>query len=178
MPAPNDAPRNAKAHCELNLRHTMIPCAMPDTPAIETREEVMFFDTDIGGVVHNLAYLRMIETARTRLAARLGLQLREMASTQLYPVVLRTEIDYRKPATLGDELIVRGRLESVERARFWCAFEMIRAADEMLLITCRQSLAMVQMPQGRPQRLPEDWFARYAHLLLKRGKQPSTSAAP
>lgn len=44
-----------------------------DTPVIETREEVMFFDTDIGGVVHNIAYLRMIETARTRLAAQLGI---------------------------------------------------------------------------------------------------------
>lgn len=143
---------------------------MSHTPTIETREEVMFFDTDIGGVVHNLAYLRMIETARTKLAALLGMKLKEMSQTQLYPVVVRTEIDYRRPATLGDELIVRGWLESVERARFWCGFEMIREADRMSLITCRQALAMVQMPQGKPVRLPEDWFARYEHLLAKRGK--------
>ena len=43
---------------------------MPDTPSILAREEVMFFDTDCGGVVHNLSYLRMIKTARTRLAAQ------------------------------------------------------------------------------------------------------------
>lgn len=78
----------------------------------------MFFDTDIGGVVHNIAYLRMIETARTRLAAVMGLALREMAQTQQYPVVVRTEIDYKKPATLGDWITIRGRLESVERVRF------------------------------------------------------------
>jgi YbgC/YbaW family acyl-CoA thioester hydrolase len=138
---------------------------MPDTPSIETREEVMFFDTDCGGVVHNIAYLRMIETARTRLAAKLGMRLKEMAQTQLYPVVVRTEIDYRKPAALGDELIVRGHLDRVERARFWCAFEIRRAEDDALMITCRQSLALVQMPQGRPQRLPFDWAERYAHLM-------------
>ncbi len=143
----------------------------PDTPAIETREEVMFFDTDIGGVVHNIAYLRMIETARTRLASVMGLALRDMARTQLYPVVVRTEIDYRKPATLADEIIIRGRLESVERVRFWCSFEMVRAADDALLVTCRQALAMVQMPQGRPMRLPEDWFEKYAHLVLKKGRE-------
>ena len=136
----------------------------PDTPTIETREEVMFFDTDCGGVVHNIAYLRMIETARTRLAARLGMALRQMAETQLYPVVVRTEIDYRRPAKLGDELLIHGRLERVERARFWCAFEVKRPADEQLLITCRQALALVQMPQGRPMRLPEDWNTRFAHL--------------
>ena len=42
---------------------------METIPQLTTREEVMFFDTDCGGVVHNLAYLRMIETCRTRLAA-------------------------------------------------------------------------------------------------------------
>jgi len=45
---------------------------------VVTREEGMFFDTDCGGVAHNLAYLRMIETCRTRLAAKLGMELREM----------------------------------------------------------------------------------------------------
>lgn len=128
----------------------------------------MFFDTDIGGVVHNIAYLRMIETARTRLAATMGLKLREMSQTQIYPVVVRTEIDYRKPATLGDELIISGRLDSVERVRFWVAFEIRRAGEENVLITCRQSLALVQMPQGKPLRLPEDWMEKYGHLFLKR----------
>ena len=141
---------------------------MPEeTPTIETREEVMFFDTDIGGVVHNIAYLRMIETARTRLAALMGMKLREMATTQIYPVVVRTEIDYRKPATLGDELVISGRLERVERVRFWVAFEIRRAGEDKVLITCRQSLALVQMPQGKPLRLPEDWTEKYSHLFLK-----------
>jgi hypothetical protein len=44
------------------------PVPLPQDLQLSTREEVMFFDTDIGGVVHNLAYLRMIETCRTRLA--------------------------------------------------------------------------------------------------------------
>ncbi len=136
-------------------------------PTIETREEVMFFDTDCGGVVHNIAYLRMIETARTRLAAKLGMALRDMSETQLFPVVVRTEIDYRRPARLADELVIVGRLESIERARFWCSFEMRRALDEELIVTCRQQLALVQMPAGRPVRLPEDWKVRFSHLVAR-----------
>ena len=143
---------------------------MTEEPTIETREEIMFFDTDCGGVVHNIAYLRMIETARTRLAAKLGMKLKEMAQTQLFAVVVRTEIDYRRPATLGDEVVIQGKLESIERARFWCTFEMTRPADGALLVTCRQALAMVQMPQGRPTRLPENWTDKYPHLMLKRGR--------
>jgi YbgC/YbaW family acyl-CoA thioester hydrolase len=136
------------------------------TPSITTHEEVMFFDTDCGGVVHNIAYLRMIETNRTRLAAKLGMNLREMAHTHLYPVVVRTEIDYRRPAKLGDELVIHGKLDSIERARFWCAFEMRRKDEETVLITCRQSLALVQMPQGRPMRLPTEWKDQWPHLMV------------
>ncbi len=114
----------------------------------------MFYDTDVGGVVHNLAYLRMIERCRTGLAGHLGFDLRSMAETQVYPVVVRTEIDYRKPGRLGDLLETRGWLEEWGRVRFWCGFEMRRPEDGTLLITCRQQLAMVQMPQGKPLRLP------------------------
>ena len=38
----------------------------------------MFFDTDAGGVVHNIAYLRFIETNRSLLAEKLGWPLGEM----------------------------------------------------------------------------------------------------
>ena len=124
----------------------------------------MFFDTDCAAVVHNIAYLRFIETARTLLAEQLGMGLVEMARTKLYPVVLRTEIDYKKPAGLGDKLIIHGRLESVDRLRFWCAFEIRRPADGALLVASRQMLAVIQMPPGKPMRLPAEWGQRFAHL--------------
>ena len=119
----------------------------------------MFFDTDCAAVVHNIAYLRFIETTRTLLAGELGMKLTEMAETQRYPVVVRTEIDYRRPARLGDQLVVEGWLDRVDRVRFWCAFEIRRPADDTLIVTCRQMLAVVQMPEGKLLRLPDDWEA-------------------
>ena len=147
------------------------------TPTIEIEQQVMFFDTDCGGVVHNLAYLRMIETARTMLAEQMGLGMVEMAGRGIYPVLLRTEADYRRPAKLSDRLLIRGRMDRVERARFWCAFEVVRPADDALMVTCRQSLALIQMPEGKPLRLPGDWAARFAHLRGKQGR-PTAGADP
>src|SRR5881227_3687330 len=83
-------------------------------PRIRTDVQVMFFDTDCGGVVSNIAYLRFVEIARTHLAEELGLGLAEMAEKQTYPVVVRTEIDYRRAAKLGDRLVIEGWLEQVE----------------------------------------------------------------
>src|SRR5689334_22079769 len=105
----------------------------PEVPSVDVEVQVMFFDTDCGGVVHNIAYLRFIETARTLLAEKLGMKLVEMAETRQYPVVVRTEIDYRRGAKLGDGLRIRGWLDQLDRARFWCAFEIRRILDDTLI---------------------------------------------
>ena len=126
-------------------------------PRVRTELQVMFFDTDCGGVVHNIAYLRFIEIARTLLAAELGMSLTQMAETQKYPVVVRTEIDYRHGAKLGDQLVVEGWLDRLERVRFWCGFKITRPHDQTLIADCRQMMALVEMPQGQVLRLPDDW---------------------
>lgn len=137
---------------------------MIEMPSLITREEVMFFDTDAGGVVHNIAYLRFIETCRTRLAGQMGMNMRAMVALGEVPVVVRTEIDYRRPALLSDHLEIQGVLDSVERARFWCRFEIKRPEDEALIVTCRQALALVNLKSGRPVRLPEEWRERWGKV--------------
>ena len=126
-------------------------------PRIRTDVQVMFFDTDCGGVVSNIAYLRFIEIARTRLAEELGLALAEMTQKQRYPVVVRTEIDYRRAARLGDRLVIEGWLDRLERARFRCAFRITRPQDKTLIAECRQMLALIELSTGKLLRLPEHW---------------------
>jgi YbgC/YbaW family acyl-CoA thioester hydrolase len=128
-----------------------------NVPRIRTDVQVMFFDTDCAAVVHNIAYLRFIEVARTLLAEQLGLGLAQMADNQKYPVVVRTEIDYRSAARLGDRLVVEGWLDQLERVRFWCAFQITRPADETLIAECRQMLAIIQMPGAKLLRVPDEW---------------------
>ena len=127
------------------------------TLRVRTNVQVMFFDTDCGGVVSNIAYLRFVEIARTHLAEKLGLGVVEMAQKETYPVVVRTEIDYRRAAKLGDRLVIEGWLDRAERARFWCAFRITRPQDKTLIAECRQMLALIEMPTGKLLRLPEHW---------------------
>jgi acyl-CoA thioesterase FadM len=89
------------------------------------------------------------------LAEQLGLMLTEMAATQRYPVVVRTEIDYRRAAKLGDHLTVEGWLDRLDRVRFWCAFRILQ--KDVLIAECRQMLALIQMPSAKLLPLPESW---------------------
>ena len=53
---------------------------------IRTEVQVMFFDTDCGGVVSNIAYLRFIEIARTS-SGNWSRPHRDDRKKQTYPVV-------------------------------------------------------------------------------------------
>ncbi|MFL6542407.1 MAG: acyl-CoA thioesterase, partial [Chthoniobacterales bacterium] len=74
-----------------------------------------------------------------------------------YPVVVRTEIDYKRAAKLADKLVIEGWLDQLERVRFWCAFRIERPSDGALIAECRQMLALIQMPDAKLLRLPDDW---------------------
>jgi YbgC/YbaW family acyl-CoA thioester hydrolase len=147
-------------------------------PRIRTELQVMFFDTDCGGVVHNIAYLRFIEIARTLLAEKLGLALTDMAKNKTYPVVVRTEIDYRRAAKLGDHLVVEGWLERLERVRFWCEFRIVRPADKTLIAKCRQALALIELPGSKLLRLPETWEKYRSELGSRSGGFPAADLPP
>ena len=132
----------------------------------------MFFDTDCGGVVSNIAYLRFIEIARTHLVEQLGLAVAEMAQTQRYPVVVRTEIDYCRAAKLGDQLTIEAWLDGVERARFWCAFRITRPKDQTLIARSRQMIALIEIASGKVLRLPEHWQEYRENRVDISGEEP------
>lgn len=129
---------------------------------IETIETVQFYDTDCGGVVSNIAYLRWIEKARSVLMAGLGLELSGMMSSGLFPTVVRTEIDYLRAARLGDEVRVEATLGEVGRVRMMCRFTLYQggASTPTCLAEATQTVALVLLPSGKPQRLPAEWVNR------------------
>ncbi|MDF1741420.1 MAG: thioesterase family protein [Verrucomicrobiales bacterium] len=127
---------------------------------IEVSETVLFYDTDCGGVVSNIAYLRFVEKARAALFSGLGMGLAEMNESQLFPVVVRTEIDYIFPAKLGDEVVITASLANAGKVRAVCEFTLTVAGNDgasRVIANAKQTVALVQMPSGRPKRLPGEW---------------------
>lgn len=132
---------------------------MTDLSQAHFSEEVVFYDTDSGGVVSNIAYLRYVEKARCLLFSQLGYPLGEMTETGVYPTVVRTEIDYRKPARLGDRLKIQAKLESVNKIRMHCSFVIQLSSDQdQIVVEAKQTVVLVKMPEGKPVKPPKDWI--------------------
>ena len=130
----------------------------------EISEIVQFYDTDCGGVVSNIAYLRHVERARTALFSALGMAPAEMMTSGLFPVVVRSEIDYRSPARLGEEIRVSARLVAVEKVRAICEFRLSvnsPGGAPRSVASAKQVVALVQLPEGRPRRIPAEWHHHF-----------------
>lgn len=129
---------------------------------ISISETVMFYDTDCGGVVSNIAYLRFVERARSALFAEMGMDIASMNESQLFPAVIRTEIDYRFPARLGDVVSITAKLTDVQKVKVTCEFTLRtggEGAEGKLIAEALQVAALVQMPSGRPRRTPSEWLS-------------------
>ena len=120
--------------------------------------DVMYYDTDCGGVVHNLAYLRWVEECRTKMAPNIGIDFIGLIQENRHLVLVSHEVQYKRPAFMGDKIQIHAWVEKVEKSRFWCVFEIRRDDGQQVCVKVRQCLALVQMPQGRPQRIPEAWY--------------------
>lgn len=131
-------------------------------PQFTLEYQVMYYDTDCGGVVHNLAYLRWVEEARTKMGTALEIPFAEMAKEGKHLVLVRHEVDYHSPAFMGETMHVNCMLERVEGASMFFRFEIRRPETDKLCVSVRQRLALVQMPKGRPLRIPAEWAAKAA----------------
>ena len=115
---------------------------------------VYYEDTDAAGVVYYANYLKYLERARTEWLAAAGVTLSAMESEHnAVFVVHRLEIDYRRPARLGDALTVS--LDPVERSRVRLVAAQHILRDGDLISKARVTLACLDRRTWRPVAIPE-----------------------
>jgi 4-hydroxybenzoyl-CoA thioesterase len=67
---------------------------------------VYYEDTDAGGVVYYVNYLKFMERARTEMLRQKGLEQIKLARENILFVVHSASVRYVRPARLDDELVV------------------------------------------------------------------------
>ena len=122
--------------------------------AFEFPVRVYWEDTDAGGIVFYANYLKFFERARTEwLRARGVNQQRLRDETGAIFVVTDSQIVWRRPARLDDELQVTVTLAEGGRASFVIEQQALRRGE--LLCEGRIRIGCVDAATLRPRRLPD-----------------------
>lgn len=123
---------------------------------------VYFEDTDVAGVVYYANYLKFMERARSDMLRALGIDQRAaIESGQGVYVVAEARIKYKGSAKLDDDLLVLSDVVAVRAASCLIQQRVMRGAD--LLADAMITAAFIS-PDGRPQRQPRAWTARFQDL--------------
>ena len=111
---------------------------------------VVAADIDEQSHVNNTVYLRWIQDVATA-------HWRAIASRQAQDtigwIVLRHEIDYKAPATLGDKILLRTWVGKASRLTFERFTEIRRKSDGRLLSQARTLWCPIDPRSGRPVRV-------------------------
>ncbi len=110
---------------------------------------VYYEDTDIGGVVYYVNYLKFIERARSELFFERGLS--PIVDGGSF-VVRSVRAEYLKSAVFGDLLVVKTEFVEMRAASLTLFQEIFRGDEKLFEATVR--LAFVQ--DGKPARIPQD----------------------
>ncbi len=139
------------------------------------RVRVYYEDTDAGGIVYYANYLRFFERARTDWLRAMGLNHRELASTEGLGLVVRDcAVRYLRPARLDDLLSVEVGLADpaadVGRASLRFAQRALLADEsstggEVVLATGSVRVACIHQASGRPASLPGALLARLSEQI-------------
>lgn len=133
---------------------------MKESPEVfELPIAVQATDIDQLGHVNNVTYLRWVQdvaVAHWEAAAPTADQ------AALVWVVLRHEIDYKRPAVAHDRILARTWVGPATRLRFERRTEIVRAADRQLLARARTLWCPLDARTGRPAEVSAAVRARFA----------------
>jgi len=142
----------------------------PSAGAWENREHhlavrVYYEDTDFTGVVFHGAFVNFLERGRSdalRLAGIHHAALRDIVPPVAFAIT-RMEIDYRRPATIDDALIVRTRIEGARGPRLVMTQRIDRGEER--IVDARVEAACVGL-DGRARRPPPFMVAAIQPLIF------------
>ena len=121
--------------------------------------KVYYEDTDAGGVVYYANYLKYLERARTEALSTIGLsnlQIRDKFGA--FIIVKSCNIEYKKSATLEDELSIRSFIKSVTKTSFF--MNQIITKGEDIIVNSQIHLVFVN-ENSKPVKVPDIIFDNF-----------------
>ena len=121
----------------------------PHTTLIEVRD----YECDMQGIVNNAVYQNYLEHARHTFIKAQGLDFADITRAGVHLVVMRAEIDYKRPLKSGTTLIVESHCEPISKFKIKFTQRMIIEDSGQLSAQAEFIIASIS-DRGRPTQYP------------------------
>jgi acyl-CoA thioester hydrolase len=126
---------------------------------VEIPITVKTYDIDFAGVVSNIVYIRWLEDLRLKLFDS-HLPLDKQIEQGNIPVVAKTQIEYKKPVKLFDNITSKMWISKLGKVKVTMEAEFI--SNNLIVATAIQTGSYINSENNRPVRLPEELLQKYS----------------
>ena len=121
--------------------------------------KVYYEDTDSGGVVYYANYLKFLERARTESLFSIGFSNKKIKDQFNSLIIVKScNIDYKTPAYLEDELLVRSFVKSITKTSFF--MNQIITKEKDTIVEAQVHLVFVNK-DGKPIKIPHEIYSKF-----------------
>ena len=121
--------------------------------------KVYYEDTDAGGVVYYANYLKFLERARTEALHSIGFSNQKVKRDFGALIIVKAcNIEYKKPASLEDELTIRSFVKSITKTSFF--MNQIITKNNELIVEAQIHLVFVNK-DGKPIKIPDQIYSKF-----------------
>jgi acyl-CoA thioester hydrolase len=132
---------------------------------ITYKKPIYTYEIDASQHVSNIAYIQWMEVSRLKLLDEVGLPIEKAKQSGFTPALIRTEICYKKPLFIGDEVMVVMWLSELRSASVVMNFEFFNQFDD-LVATAKQAGLFIGLETQRPYKLTESVRERFKAYLV------------
>lgn len=126
--------------------------------AVELAIPVRTYDIDFAGIVSNIVYIRWLEDLRLKFLDE-HLQIARQLEQGYAPILAGTEIEYKRPIKLIDQVIGNLWLSNLGRLKWTVQAEIL--SNNQLAAVATQKGAFVNLQNGRPVPIPDELQQKY-----------------
>ncbi|MBU0502362.1 MAG: acyl-CoA thioesterase [bacterium] len=108
------------------------------------------YECDLQGIVNNAVYQNYLEHARHEYLKNVGINFAKLTEKGINLVVIRVELDYKRPLKSGDEFVVGVNFARESRLKFAFYQDIYRLPDETLVLKGKVIGTSLNR-QGRPE---------------------------
>ncbi len=117
-------------------------------------QEIYTYQIDFNQHVSNIVYIEWMEVGRLKFLENIGMPIHTLGESKITPVLIKTEITYKKPLFLGDRLTIELWLAALNKTSAEMVFSFYKNGETVVALG-KQTGLFVDLETLKPHRLTD-----------------------